>query len=299
MRNEPGFSMVEVVVAMGLAVVLMLGLYAAYAQGTAIKLRVQGTVRIESNVRLAMDRMERDLRVAGFGVPQGIEIGGSASWTPVIFYASQTGIGYRADIDGGSAGIICTPKSTNSVCPLNKLRLDSIRYYQALNCDAPDGTFGGLRVVVSVERDDWEPAICSGYSTSDDSISMTTTLTNATFTAGESNVATIEQVYYRYVPGSQQPYGSLERFVRYGNSPDGLFPPTGVSWTTVADHLTDFWLEYQDTTGATLIGSPLSMANRAAVHKIVLFVEGYDRIGPQGQPQLIQARSEILLRNRS
>ncbi len=190
MRNESGFSLVEAVVAMGMAVALMLGLYAAYAQGIAIKSRVQGTVRIESNLRLAMDKMARDLRVAGLAVPQGIEIGGTASWTPVIFYASQTGIGYRADIDGGSAGIICTPNSTNSVCPLNKLRLDSILYYEALNCDALDG-FGGLRVVVSVDRDDWEPAICSGYSTIDDSITMTTTMTNSTFTAGESNVATI------------------------------------------------------------------------------------------------------------
>lgn len=296
MRNESGFSMVEAIVAMGLAVVLMLGLYAAYAQGIAIKSRVQGTVRIESNLRLAMDKMARDLRVVGLAVPEGIEIGGTASWTPVIFHASQTEIGYRADIDGGSAGIICTPNSTNSVCPLNKLRLDSIRYYEALNCDALDG-FGGLRVVVSIERDDWEPAICSGYSTSDDSITMTTTLTNSTFTAGKSNVATIEQVYYRYVPGSQQPYGSLERYVRYGNSPSNAFPPTGVTWTTVADHLTDFWLEYQDESGTALTGSPLPVANRGAVRKIVLFIEGYDQIGPKGQPQLIQARSEILLRN--
>ena len=100
--------------------------------------------------------------------------------------------------------------------------------------------------MVSVGRDDWEPAICSGFSTVDDSITMTTALSNSTFTAGDSNVATIEQVYYRYIPGSQQPYGSLERFVRYGNSPSSVFPPTGASWTTVADHLTDFWLESQD-----------------------------------------------------
>ena len=87
------------------------------------------------------------------------------------------------------------------------------------------------------------------------------------------------------------------RAVRYGNSPDDSFPPGSVPWTTVADHLTDFWLEYQDETGTTLSGSPLSVANRAAVRKIVLFIEGYDQVGPVGQPQLIQARSEILLRN--
>jgi hypothetical protein len=296
MRNEPGFSLVEAVIAMALSLIVLLGLYAAYAHGTEVKMRVQGSVKIESNVRLAMDRMSRDLRVAGFAVPEGTEIGGTASWRPVIFHASATEIGYRADADGGSAGVVCTPTSTNTDCPLDKLRLDSIRYYQDLNCAAPDGASGGLKVVVSVERDDWEPARCTGYSTGDGSISVTT-LTDATFTAGDSKVATIEQVYYRYAPGSRQPYGSLQRFVVYGNAPNDSFPPTGASWTTVADHLTDFWLEYQDETGATLVGSPLSVANRAAVRKIVLFMEGYDQIGPRGQPQVIQVRSEILLRN--
>jgi len=296
MRSESGFTLVEAVIAMALSLVVLLGIYAAYAHGTEIKLQVQGSVKIESNVRLAMDRMSRDLRIAGFAVPQGIEIGGTASWSPVIFHASATGIGYRADIDGGSAGVICTPSSTNTDCPLNKLRLDSIRYYQDLNCVAPDGASGGLNIVVSVDRDEWEPVTCTGYSTGDGSISVTS-LTDATFMGGESNVATIEQVYYRYVPGSRQPYGSLERLVRYANSPDDSFPPSGARWTKVADHLTDFWLEYQDETGMTLVGTPLSAANRAAVSKIVLFMEGYDQIGPRGQPQLIQVRSEVVLRN--
>jgi len=296
MRGERGFSLIEVVVAMAMSLILLLALYAAYSQGTAIKSSVQGTVKIDSNVRLAMDKMARDLRMTGHAVPRGIEIGGTDSWAPVIFHASQTEIGYRADIDGGSAEIVCTPNSTNSDCPLSKLRLDSIRYYQDRNCDPPDGAIGGMKVVASFDREDWESATCSGYSTSDGSISVTT-MTSATFKAGESQVAPIEQVYYRYIPGSVRPYGTLVRFVRYENSPDGTFPPSGVSWTTVANHLTDFWLEYQDETGATLTGSPLSAANRAAVRKIMLFIEGYDQVGPQGQAQVIQARSEILLRN--
>jgi len=296
MRGERGFSLIEVVVAMAMSLVLLLALYAAYSQGTRIKSSVQGMVKIDANVRLAMDKMARDLRMIGFAVPRGTEIGSTDSWAPVIFRASQSEIGYRAEIDGGSAEIVCTPSSTNTDCPLTKLRLDSIRYYQDHNCVPPDGATGGMKVVASFDRDDWEQATCSGYSTGDGSISVTS-VTNATFQAGESKVATIEQVYYRYIPGSIQPYGTLVRYVRYDSSPDDSFPPGGVSWTTVADHLTDFWLEYQDETGTTLAGSPLSAGNRAAVRKIVLFIEGYDQVGPEGQAQLIQARSEILLRN--
>ena len=286
--------MIEVLIAMALSLLLMVGLLAAYSHATAVKNRIQGTVKIQDNVRLTMDKLARDLRMTGFGVPEKAQLGSTAIWTPVVFYATQTQIGYRADIDGGSAEIVCTPNSSNSDCPLNKLRLDSIRYFQDRNCDAPDG--GAMRLVVSVDRKWWEPVTCSGYNTGDSAL-LVSNVTDTMFRAGKSQVATIEQVYYRYLPSSQPPYGTLVRYVRYDNTPSSTFPPTGVTWTTVANHLTDFWLEYQDRNGTTLSSFPLSSADRRRVRKVVVFVEGYDQIGPQGQPQLVQARSEILLRN--
>jgi len=286
--------MIEVMIAMGLALLLMVGLLAAYSHATGVKSRVQGTVKIQDNVRLTMDKLARDLRIARLGVPEGAQIGGTAFWTPAVFYASQTEIGYRADIDGGSAEIVCTPNSSNSDCPLNKLRLDSISYYKDRNCTAPDG--GAMRLVAWVDRKRWEPVTCNGYNTGDSAI-LVNNVTNATFRAGESQVATIEQVYYRYLPSSQPPYGTLVRYLRYDNTPSATFPPTGVTWTTVADHLTDFWLEYQTANGTTLSSFPLSSTDRRRIRKIVVFVEGYDQIGPQGQPQLVQARSEFLVRN--
>jgi type II secretory pathway pseudopilin PulG len=294
MRRESGFSIIEVVIAMALSLLLMLGLMAAYSHATAIKSRIQGTVKIQDNVRLTMDKLVRDLRMTGFGVPEKAQIGGTARWTPAVFYATQTQIGYRADIDGGSAEIVCTPNSSNTDCPLSKLRLDSIRYFQDRNCDAPGG--GSMLLVASVDRKKWEPVTCNGYNTGDSAL-LVNTVSNATFRAGESQVATIEQVYYRYLPSSQPPYGTLVRYVRYDNTPSSTFPPTGITWTPVANHLTDFWLEYQDRNGTALSSFPLSWADRWKIRKIVVFVEGYDQIGPQGQPQLVQARSEILLRN--
>ncbi len=67
----------------------------------------------------------------------------------------------------------------------------------------------------------------------------------------------------------------------------------------VADHLTDFWIEYRDETGTALTTFPLPAVDRATVRTIVLFMEGYDEVGPNGQPQLVQVRSEILVRNSS
>ena len=99
------------------------------------------------------------------------------------------------------------------------------------------------------------------------------------------------------MPQSSAPYGILQRAVRYANTPSNTFPPTGLTWTTVARNLSDFSLEYQDGSGTVLTGNPLSATNRGLVSRIVLFMEGFDQVGPDGHPQQIQMRSEILLRN--
>jgi hypothetical protein len=295
-RTNAGFSAIELLVVLAVSMVVLFAMLAVYSQGVTIKHHVQGTVDVQSNVRLAMDKLTRDLRMIGFAVPRAPEVGGSDSWAPAIFHARQDEIGYRADVDGGSAEIVCTPTASNSDCPLSKLRLDSILYYQNLNCDAPDGAPGGLRLVASRRDRSWQPFSCSGYTAGDGSISVSG-VTDAFFRAGKSRVSTVEQVYYRYVPQAQAPYGTLWRHVRYGNTPDATFPPTGATWTAVAEHLSDFWIEYQDGNGATLAGFPLSAANRALVRKIVLFMEGYDQVGVDGRPQQIQVRSEVLVRN--
>jgi len=295
-RTE-GFTVLELVVAMSLSVVVMLAILSAYSQGSSIKAHVQGTLEIHSNLRLAMDRLSRELRMTGHRVPRGFEVGGTASWSPAIFHAAQTEIGFRSDLDGGNAEIVCTPLSTNTSCPLSKLRLDSIDYYEDLNCQSPDGAVGGLKLI-ALDEERWKGFTCSGFSLSDDSISVSG-VPNGTFEAGTAEVATIEQVYFRYLPATEPPYGTLVRGIVYGNAPDDTFPASGIAWTTIADHLTDFWMEYQDVDGTVLSGSTLDPTQRALVRKIVLFLEGYDRVGVDGHPQLLQVRSEVLVRNLS
>ncbi len=295
-RRDNGFTLVELLLGLTLSLMLFLAVMGAYSQANSIKTHVQGTVTIQDNVRVAMDQLEQDGRMIGFGVPEGAQVGGTALWTPSVFYASPTELGFRAEIDDGRAEIICTPDSTNTNCPLSKLRLDSLKYYQGLNCAPPDGASGNLQLVAVVDGSSWQPLSCSGFNVSDTSISVAT-VANSTFTGGASHALTIEQVYLRYLPATQPPYGRLLRYVRYANTPDNSFPPAGASWDVVADHLTGFWLEYQDASGTVLTGNPLSAANRALISQVVLSIEGYDRVGPDGKAQLIETRSEILVRN--
>jgi prepilin-type N-terminal cleavage/methylation domain-containing protein len=296
MRDARGFSLIEMLIAMTITLLALLAALAGYQQFNALRAYAHGNVKIQNNLRLGIDRLERDLRMSGFGVPAGAQISGTALWTPALFFANATSLGFRADVDGGAASIVCTPKSTNTNCPLSKLRLDSIAYYQRLNCAALSGT-GNLKLIAVNPTGAWQPVACSSFSTADNSITISPNATNDSFTAGQSRAYTMEQVYYRYVAASQPPYGRLERAVVYDNAPSDTFPPTGATWTVVASQLTDFWLEYQNDAGGTVSGSPLTSAQRASVRRIVMFLEGYDEAGPDAAPQVIQLRSQVALRN--
>ena len=66
---------------------------------------------------------------------------------------------------------------------------------------------------------------------------------------------TIEQVHLRYVASSQPPYGRIERYVRYANTPSNTFAPNDATWTVIAEHLTDFSLAYENAGGTALTGT--------------------------------------------
>jgi prepilin-type N-terminal cleavage/methylation domain-containing protein len=260
MRKQQGLTLVELLVAMAIMLVVMLAVLGAYSQGSSLKAHIQSSAKIQNKVRQAMDRVERDLRMIGYGVPDGQQIGLTTVWTPVVFYAGATAIGYRAEIDGGRAEIVCTPNSSNSDCPLTKLRLDSIDYYQDFNCDRPDGASGDMRLLAVFEGSDWAPVSCSNYSTTDNSITVSS-VANNTFLGGSSEAVTVEQVYFQYTAKLSPPYGSLTRHVRYDYAPSNTFPPTGLASSVVAQNLTDLWFEYYDGSGTQLTGFPLN-ANR-------------------------------------
>jgi hypothetical protein len=296
LRSQAGFSIVEILVAATLLLLVFVAVLGLLDQAQFLSSRSDSQSRIQGNVRLAADRLERDLRMVGFGVPSGEVVGGSTIWVPAVFHAAATEIGYRADADDGAAAITCTPSASNTDCPVNELLLESTTYYDALSCEQPDSPGTDLPLVIVNDRTAWQAATCSGVDVPNSSIDISGVTTD-TFAAGLSDVHTIEQVYYRYVPGSQPPYGRLERSVRYGNAPNDSFPPASPTWGVVAENLTDFWLEYRDAAGAVISGNPLSSAQRAQVRRIVFFLEGFDSVGPQGATQLIQVESEVLVRN--
>ncbi|MCP3980192.1 MAG: hypothetical protein GY716_12880 [bacterium] len=295
-HSEGGFSLIEMLVAMSLTVVMFLAVMLAYDEARKLDTIVNADVTVQGNLRLAMDRVERDLRMIGFGVPTGERIGGTSVWTPSIFHATPTQIGFRSEIDGGYAEVTCTPALLNTDCPLNRLRLDSVSYYASVGCGALGGGSGGTAMVVISEDEEWLPITCSAVNQAQAYLT-TSTMPSATFAAGSAKAVTLEQVYYTYTASSQSPYGTVTKSTRYANTPSSTFPPTGAQWTTIGSQLTDFWLEYHDEAGAVLSGNPLSATQREQVRSIVIFMQGYEQVNAQGDGRVIELRSEILRRN--
>jgi hypothetical protein len=303
-RGAAGFSLVELLVSVAIVLLVFLAVLGAYSQASSLHAHVESSVVVQTNVRVGMERLEREMRMIGFGVPSGVELFeddetsvAGPGWLPAVFHATPSEIGFRAEIDGGNAAITCTPADASTACPTDRLRLDSIGYYADLDCEPPDGSSSTLPVVAVLSHRDWRPLDCSGWSAADDSITVTDP-GDGTFLAGQAHVVTIEHVYFRFEPGAAPPYGRLLRHVRWDNRPQTAFPPTPVSWAVVATNLTDFWLEYRDEDGNPIgSGGTLTAGERDAVRKIVVFMEGYDAYGPARNPQRLAMRSEVLIRN--
>ena len=294
MRAQSGFSLVELLVAAGIMMVIILAVFAAYAQGSLLAGVVHADARIIGSTRIGMENLERELRMIGFNVPEAAQIGGTALWTPFIITASPTRIGFRADVDGGNSLIRCTPSGSSATCPQNRVLVDDLDYYQDLNCKKPDDPLTNMPLVLIAPDERWEPATCTSFFTSNNSLATAANVTNNAYVPGNSRVATVEQVYYRYTAGTAPSYGRLERHVTYANTPSSTVPSTG--WTLVADHLTNVSFSYEDASNVALTGNPLTSAQNAAVSRIIVNMEGIDDAGPDVERR-IRMRSEIYVRN--
>src|SRR5438093_4072057 len=68
-RSEHGFSIIELMVAVAAFSVVSLAAFAVLQSGQRNALMNDQTVKVQQNVRLAMDLIARDIRMTGYGNP--------------------------------------------------------------------------------------------------------------------------------------------------------------------------------------------------------------------------------------
>jgi len=166
-KNENGFTLIEILIAMALAGLVMTGVYRVYFQQVAVN-NTQTVVRdMQQNIRAAMYYMEREIRMAGLD-PSGYAGGGvERAWTGEIRVSADSGGGtpgdpndffdgaigadeqvtYRLDPDADSDGI-CDNLAGGSLVPCNLRRVagdpTQLGEVVAQNIDAVDFAYLGV-----------------------------------------------------------------------------------------------------------------------------------------------------------
>lgn len=109
MRQPPGFTLTELLVAMAIGMALLSGILSFFiAQNRAFKLQ-KYIVEMQQNVRAGMDMMVREIRMAGYD-PNNIT---DPAQRPRIFLAAGSEIRFITDMDGSGTTASASPRDRN------------------------------------------------------------------------------------------------------------------------------------------------------------------------------------------
>jgi prepilin-type N-terminal cleavage/methylation domain-containing protein len=295
-EKKSGFTLVELLVSMVIFTLVLLAVYFLFDQGRWYYLAADKRSNIQENGRLAMEQMERDFRMVGYGVPSGEDSGGS-TWT-ALFDGRVDHLGFAGDIDNG-AQILKFNVGTDSN---HEIFVEDTSHY-ANASSSPE------KIIVVNNRKTWEATVVTGLDSNDTALSTTPDVPNASgFPADRSEVYTLEKICYRYNPSTTYPYGTLERAVISANDPtdanatscDGSAFTN--AYTTIATNI--FSLKFQYFVGtAEQTTLPLSVTDSKSTDHIQIVMKLRDRshglsTASGNATQDVDLQSIVLLRER-
>lgn len=119
LKDDRGFSLVELLIAMALTGLVAMAAYTVFSTSNWSYMVQDQVSEAQQNVRVAMDRMTSDIRLAGFGLPDppfSFDFGGGNAFNaPITFANSSTGADTITILGiGHEAGVL--RKGTNTDC---------------------------------------------------------------------------------------------------------------------------------------------------------------------------------------
>jgi prepilin-type N-terminal cleavage/methylation domain-containing protein len=132
--SRRGFTLIELLIAMILMMIIMTVAVQTFRQSSTVLASQAGSLEAQQNARFAVTNLDRDLRVAGVGVPAG---------QPMLVQASNTAITFNVDLvsrdSSDAAAVYVDPHAdsttTSAMLATNKITLpNSTRTY-------PDSTY--------------------------------------------------------------------------------------------------------------------------------------------------------------
>ncbi len=274
-----GFTLIEMLVSVIIFVIILLAVYSFFDKGQWLYLQSDKRSNIQASARLTMEAIERDLRLMAYGVPRAGKVGATATrWTPSLFLADGDQIGFRADIDNGSAYL--TQDSASGDTVIFVPAADGGKY--------PDGT----NLIIVSRRTNWFDTVSTGPDSVAGSIDIADPLPT-TFRATTGKVYTMEEVFWSFTSDPSYPFGTVERQENHPQLPDGTASGT---WETMATNVQSLTFEYfAGTVAVTPV--PLTSTQAETVTRIVVTLVAKDRSDKVGEYQTVTLKSEIRVRN--
>ncbi len=243
--GRAGFTLVEVVITLGVAVVVLSALYLLLERNVSLFEKGEAKTDVQQSTRIVLEDMGAMLRAAGNGVPRGTVAGNPEGI--FIFYngitvggeplvTSSTAITFLGDVDGTAAqltGAVATGGGTTvGIAPISR--------------DFSKSLTGGTNTVVVSTRGTWAFGQYTGPAGARTSLSVAALQTpsgaGATFNPGDG-VAALELVKY-----SLQGTNLVRRIGLFGGQASATNPT--VTWgpaETLLDNVVSLTFTYYDT----------------------------------------------------
>ena len=133
LRSERGYSMVELLTVMVIMSIVMTGITTVFVQGSNAELSMNNRFQAQSNARLGLDRIRKDIHCASAVTAQSTT---SVTFTDPCLNASASNLSWCTATVGGDIGLYRAPASTcSSASPairqVDRLTTTSVFTYQA------------------------------------------------------------------------------------------------------------------------------------------------------------------------
>src|SRR3989338_4925598 len=187
--KQQGFSLVELLIAMAIATVVGMAGYVIFSSSNWSYKVQEDVSEVQQSVRVATDRLAKDIRMAGFGLPDppfSITIGTSVALTaPITVINSSTGfdtitvlgIGYEAGklqrdaTITGAGGIVCNDSGASCI-HLSAPAEDSIdKFFN------DTGTFQTTRINISLGGAQYIVLAAAGHNQANRQVTLRTPAT--------------------------------------------------------------------------------------------------------------------------
>ena len=284
--KQKGFTLIELLVSITILVFILIGVYSLFDQGQWLYLHSEKRANIQDMARLAIEGLERDLRMVGNGVPTAYGIGGGgSSWVPFIFSAGKSFIHFRGDVDSRNT----RPRSDTSANPV-------LVHDAQLICENPY-LVGSIPLVIVNDRRTWAGRDCSSFDAGTNSVTLSAVVSCP---PAECEIYTIEHVFYRLTGDADSdgvcdsttyPFCNIEKLEKYGNTPitiGGL----GVNdtFSLFATNVTELSFRY-----FTASGTETTSGNFAQKIRVTLTLR--DRSSRPQQYQDVTLGTEVVVRD--